>query len=205
MGKNHKNKKQVFSGGRSHVVKTTQERSGYDDLIRTAPITNPTDEAQTSPLEKFEAEPVESKHTTTGVKEKRTRISTKPKKIPWQAIGSLIGLIILVATIVAFYVSLKMKVENVSSLVNDSKLNTEKISDNLMNLRERVAHLEAKLDNINPNKEVLVRCVSEINSLKSSIMDIQKNSKDFRENEITQIEVRIEKLEKLLNTEEKRK
>jgi hypothetical protein len=196
LGKNRKSKRRVPYSGRSHVAKTTQERLEYDDLVRTAPTTDPTDEIRASGLERAEVESVESPHIVhAGVEKRRTRIQTKPRNIPWSAISSIGGVIILVATIVASHVALKSKVEQIDSLVIESKSNTEKIRDDLSKIRERVAQLEVKIDTLPLTPERSDQYLREIESIKTAIVNIQSQSKELREGIIKQIEKRIEQLE----------
>lgn len=199
MGKNHKAKRHVPFGGRSHVVKTTQERSEYDDRVRTAPTMNPTDEIRSTSSEGPEAESVESQHA--GVAERRTRINPPARNIPWRAISGIIAVMILTATVVTAYVSLKGKVDQIDSLVIESKTNTEKMRDNLINIYERLAQLETKLDAARLATERSEQYLIEIESLKASLADIQAKSKELKEVALRQIEQRIEHLEKELSRE----
>ena len=205
MGKNRKDKRRGSFDGRSHVAKTNQERSDYDDLVRTAPTMSPTDEVRDTSLEARETEPVESKLAAhTGVQEKRSRISTKPKNIPWSAISSIFGLITLVAIIVASHVTLKSKVEQIDSLVIESKANTEKIRDDLVKIRERVAQLEVKLDTVHLTPERSDQYLMEIESIKNTMVDMQAQSKELKENIIRQVEQRIGQLEMEISREKKK-
>ncbi|MDD5064859.1 MAG: hypothetical protein PHQ35_08915 [Phycisphaerae bacterium] len=206
MGKNRKFKRQVPYSGHSHVAKTAQERSEYDDLVRTAPTTDPTDEIQAALLGRPEAEPVEPPHATdAGVKKRRTRIiPTKPTQIPWTAISSIIGLITLVAIIVASHFTLKSKVEQIDSLVVESKTNNEKIRDDLVKIREKVAQLEVKIDTVPLTPERSERYLKEIESIKNTMADMQTQSKELKEVIIRKIEQRIEQLEMEISREKKK-
>jgi hypothetical protein len=197
LGKNRKAKKRAPLGIHSHVAKTNKERSDYDDFIRTAPTSNPTDEVQTTSLDAYETESAESKAATnTGVQETRSRIITESKKVPWSAISTIVGLMMLLGVIVAFYVSLTSKVDQIDSLVIESKSNTEKIRDNIGEIRERVVKLEVKLDTMHLTYKRSEQCLSEIESIKDSISEIQAQNKELNDVALQQIELRIEKLEK---------
>jgi hypothetical protein len=201
LGKNRKSKRRVPYVGRSHVVKTDQERSEYDDLVRTAPTTNPTDEIRVNSLEKPEVEFVESPHVVhAGVEERRTRIQTKSSKIPWGTIASIVMIIGVACTIVAFYVRLDSKVSQIDSLVIESKTNTDKMREVLESFRERLVQLEVKLDNAGLTDGKFSQYSREIESLKEAVADTQAQNKDT----IRQIEQRIEQLEMEIYGEKKK-
>jgi hypothetical protein len=203
LGRNRKVKKRPNSAGHSHVVKTEQERSDYNDLLRTAPATDPTDEVRAVSPERPEIESVESHPIdVSDVAEKRTRILTQPSnKIPWGAVGTVVTIVVVACTVVIFYVKLESKVERIDSLVLESKTNTEKMRVDLESIRERLVQLEVKLENISVTREKLSQYLAEIESLKSTLMNIQAGNKELKEVELRQIGIRIENLEKSLSTE----
>lgn len=204
MGRNRKDKSRISSGGRSHVVKTNQERSEYDDLVRTAPTTDPTDEIRATFSERSDVESVDSQHPVhVGVAEKRTRITTTVRKIPWGAISGIIAAITVTAIVVAAYDALKGKIYQIDSLVIESKINTEKMRDHLGNIRERLAQLETKLGLARLDTDRFEQYLKEIESLKVAVGDIQAKNKELKEVALPQIEKRIEQLEKELSREKK--
>jgi hypothetical protein len=207
LGRNRKARKQTNSFGHSHVVKTEQERSNYDELLRTDPIIDPTDEVRTVSPKRPEVESVESQPTeNSGVAKRRTRILTQTSnKIPWGAISTVATIVVVACAVVTFYVKLESKVERIDSLVLESKSNTEKMREKLESIQNRLVQLEVKLDNIGLARENLSQYLTEIESLKASLIDIQTRSKELKEVELRQIEIRIENLEKSLGTERSRK